>query len=148
MGQADGELRQPLPEVTLIGGSCLPGGLQDLVGVEGTALVKQSLSLAQALVGWQDKIIGNADDSCVPTGKRPAQCVAGPGVAGPTAPVTFSVRSHGAISRSHGLISSSWLVDSDSPDSRSARKPASSRTRSPSSIALASLEPAFSPTTT
>ena len=148
MGQAYGELRQPLPEVALIGGSCLPGGLQDLVGVEGTALVKQSLSLAQALVGWQDKIIGNADDSCVPTGKRPAQCVAGPGVAGPTALVTFSIRSHGVISKSHGLISSSWLVGSDSPDSRRSRKLASSRIVNPSSCAFSALDPAFSPTTT
>jgi hypothetical protein len=148
MGQADGELRQPLPEVTLICRSCLPRGFKDLVCVEGPALVKQPLSLAQALVGWQHEIIGNADDACVSTGKRPAQCVAGPGVAGPTTLVTFSVRSHGVISTCQGDISSPWLVVTDSRDSSSARKPSSSRTRSPSSIALTSLEPAFSPTTT
>ena len=46
MGQADSKLRQALPEVALAGRSCLPGGLEDLVGVEGTAFVQQPLSFA------------------------------------------------------------------------------------------------------
>jgi hypothetical protein len=40
VGQADGKLGQPLPQVALVLRSRLPGGLQHLVGVERTTFVE------------------------------------------------------------------------------------------------------------
>jgi hypothetical protein len=47
VGQPDSELGQPLPQVALGVRSCLPGGLQHLVGVERTTFVQESLSFDQ-----------------------------------------------------------------------------------------------------
>lgn len=133
VGQTHGKLRQPLPEVTFGIGGCLPAGLQDLVGVEWTALVQQSLSFTQAFVRGKDTIVGNTRGAGVSASKGTTQGIAWTGVARTTALVAFSIRIHDAS----GL-----------PDWRSLTKPPSSRIASPSSVAFSALEPAFSPTTT
>ena len=109
--------------------------------MERTTFVQESLSFNQNLARRQDEIVGNTLDSGASAGKGAAKRIARAGVARPTELVAFSIKTHLALS-------SPPAVGIDSPNWSSARKPASSRTRSPSSIALASLEPAFSPTTT
>jgi hypothetical protein len=49
VGQADRELSEPLPQVAFCVRGCLPGGFQDLVGVEGHAFVQQSLRFNQTV---------------------------------------------------------------------------------------------------
>jgi hypothetical protein len=49
VGQADRQLSQSLPHVALHLWGSLPGGFQDLVGVEGQTLVQQSLRFSQAV---------------------------------------------------------------------------------------------------
>ena len=50
VGQADRKLGEPLPQVALVVRSCLPGGLQHLVGVERTTFVQESLGFGQSFV--------------------------------------------------------------------------------------------------
>ena len=63
VGQTDGKLGQPLPQVPLGVRGCLPGGFQDLVGMEGQAFVQESLSLNQSLGRREDELVGNTDNS-------------------------------------------------------------------------------------
>jgi hypothetical protein len=49
VGQAHGQLSEPLPQVAFDVRGCLPGGFQNLVGVEGHAFVQQSLRFNQAV---------------------------------------------------------------------------------------------------
>ena len=140
MGQADSKLRQALPEVALAGRSCLPGGLEDLVGVEGTAFVQQPLSFAQALVRRKDTLVGYARSSGVSSCKRPAKSITGPGIARATALVAFPVDTHG--------VAPSPASSEGTPAASSLTKPPSSRICRPSCWALSAFDPAFSPITT
>gem|GEM_PF-2309902 len=140
MGQTDGKLREPLPEVALVGGSRLPGGLKDLMGMERAALVQQPLSLAQALVRGQDKLVRHARNSRLSTRKRPAKAITGPGIARATELVAFPVDTHGVVA--------SMGSAAGTPSASSRTKPPSSRIFTPSCCALSAFDPAFSPSTT
>jgi hypothetical protein len=140
MGEPDGKLCEPLPEVALVDGSCLPGGLEDLMGMEGTAFVQQALSFAQALVRRKDKLVRHARNSGVSTRKRPAKRITGPGIARATELVAFSVDSHGVVASTGSAAGT--------PSASSRTKPPSSRIFTPSCCALSAFDPAFSPSTT
>ena len=96
VGHAHSKLRQPLPEVTFGIRGSLPGCLQDLVGLEWTTLVQQSLSFDQTFVRWQDKIVGNTHYSGLSAGKGSTKRIARPGVTRTTALVSISIRIHDA----------------------------------------------------
>jgi hypothetical protein len=140
MGQTDGKLREPLPEVALVGWSRLPGGLKDLMGMERTAFVQQPLSLAQALVRRKDKLVRHPRDSGVSTRKRPAKRITRPGIARAAELVAFPVDSHGVVASTGSVVGS--------PSASSRTKPPSSRIFTPSCCALSAFDPAFSPSTT
>jgi hypothetical protein len=140
MGESDSKLRQPLPEVALIGWSCLPRGLKDLVGVEGTTFVQQSLSFAKALVRGKNTLVGHTRNSGVSPRKGAAKRVTGAGIARATTLVAFPVGTHGVASPSGSTVGA--------PVSSSRTKPTSSRIFTPSCCAFSAFDPAFSPTTT
>jgi hypothetical protein len=140
MGEPDSKLREPLPEVTLVGGSRLPGGLKNLMGMERTAGVQQPLSFAQALVRPKDELVGYARNSGLSTRKGPAKSITRPGIARATEVVAFPVTAHGVAASPRSAVGT--------PSASSRTKAPSSRIFTPSCCALSAFDPAFSPSTT
>ncbi len=83
MGETDGELRQALPQLTLLPRGRLPHPFEHLMRVERIPMVDQLLGLAQRLVRAQHDILGHPLDPLRTMGQRAAQCVARAGIASP-----------------------------------------------------------------
>lgn len=87
---ADGQLSQTLPQHAFVVGAAFPGAFENLVSIEGEALIQQILRPGQRFSGCQIKIIGYALDSDASWRQRSAEFVAGTRVTRASVSVTIA----------------------------------------------------------
>ena len=102
VGQADADLREALPQVTLLLGAGLPPRLQHLVGREGAALLDQRAGRGQGLVRGQ-RLLGDRLDTGLAVREGTPERVAGPRLPGASRLVAVpSAGGHGVIPGTSG----------------------------------------------
>ncbi len=82
VGETDGQLGQPPPQLPLLVRRGLPRGLEHLVGLEREPGVEQALRLAHRLGRRALRVVGDGFDTRGASGERPAGGIARAGVAG------------------------------------------------------------------
>jgi len=90
VGEADRELRQPLPQLAVLPRRRLPHPLEHLVGMKGVTVVNEPLRLPQRVVRAEHGVLGNPVNPARAMRQRPALSISRTGVAGPSGgvPVT------------------------------------------------------------
>ena len=98
MGDPDGQLGQPAPQLALLGRGLFPGRFQYLMGLERPPRLEQPLGLGQGRAG-RERRLGYWFDAGEPAGQWPSEFVSRTGVAGP--PAAIAVTWHD-LSMDHG----------------------------------------------
>jgi hypothetical protein len=105
VGDADCELRQPLPEHALIVRPVLPCGLEHLVRVKCQPAVQQVLGIGEGFGRRQLKVIRDTWNAFTASGKRSAESVARAGASGSAGVIAITLGHVPIIaSESHPLL--------------------------------------------
>ena len=91
MRQRDGELGQALPQFAFGLGRRFPAAFENLVRVEGHAVVEQALGFVERGLRRQRQAVGHARDAGRATGQRTSEAVARAGVERPAAGITLAL---------------------------------------------------------
>ncbi|KXO98954.1 hypothetical protein AXK60_22480 [Tsukamurella pseudospumae] len=91
MGDADRELREPLPELALLAWAALPRTLEDLVRGEGVPAVQRVLRPAQRNLRRKVQVVGYTVDPDAPDGEGTTETIAWAGISCPSIGVAIAL---------------------------------------------------------